>query len=568
MRVGERCWCRHAIGCLIWAGLACSAPAQGPIVLRDVTQQTGITFRHTDGMSGQRYIVETVSAGLALFDYDGDGDIDVYFLNGAPLRGSEVTTLPRNALYRNEGHFRFTDVTNQAGVGDTGFGLGVTVGDYDNDGNPDLYLNNYGANVLYRNNGDGTFSDVTEKAGVANGHKVGAGTNFLDMDQDGDLDLFVCNYVDFTYDNHRVHHYYGFPIYAGPLDFAPVPDTLYRNNGDRTFTDVSETSGVAASRGAGMGTVCADYDDDGDTDIIVANDVGANFLYRNDGSGKFAEVGLQAGLAYDGNGDAQASMGVDCGDYDNDGWLDFHFTSYAKEFPTLYRNMGNGLLQDMTFASKAGVGTFVNMKWGNGLVDFDNDGDRDLFLACGDLQDNIEQWDNARTYMAQNILLMNQGNGTFVNVSNTSGDGMAVKSSSRGAGFDDLDNDGDVDVVILNSRSEPTVLRNDSIGNHWIQIRLRGVNANRDGIGARVQVTSGNLVQVAEVHSGRGYQSHFGTRLHFGLGQRQHVDRIDIRWPGGTRDTVTDLLADRFVTITEGGSKVRSTRAAGGEKGE
>ncbi len=365
-------------------------------MLRDVTQQTGITFRHTDGMSGQRYIVETVSAGLALFDYDGDGDIDVYFLNGAPLRGSEVTTLPRNALYRNEGHFRFTDVTKQAGVGDTGFGLGVTVGDYDNDGNPDLYLNNYGANVLYRNNGDGTFSDVTEKAGVANGHKVGAGTNFLDMDQDGDLDLFVCNYVDFTYENHRIHHYYGFPIYAGPLDFTPVPDTLFRNNGDGTFTDVSETSGVAASRGAGMGSVCADYDDDGDTDIIVANDVGANFLYRNDGSGKFEEVGLQAGLAYDGNGDAQASMGVDCGDYDNDGRLDFHFTSYAKEFPTLYRNMGHGLLQDVTFASKAGVGTFVDMKWGNGLVDFDNDGDRDLFLACGDLQDNIEQWDDVR----------------------------------------------------------------------------------------------------------------------------------------------------------------------------
>ena len=423
-----------------------------------------------------------------------------------------------------------------------------------------MYLNNYGPNVLYRNNGDGTFSDVTEQAGVVNGRKVGAGTNFLDMDSDGDLDLFVSNYVDFTLENHRIHHYYGFPIYSGPLDYDPTPDTLFRNNGDGTFTDVSESSGIAASRGAAMGTVCADYDDDGDSDIVVANDVGGNFLYQNDGSGRFQEVGLLSGIAYDGNGDAQASMGVDCGDYDNDGRLDLHFTSYAREFATLYRNLGNGLFQDVTPASAAGTGTLPCMTWGNGLIDFDSDGDRDLFMACGDLQDNVEQWDDARTYMTSNLLLMNLANGKFRNVSAMSGDGMAIKLSSRGAGFDDLDNDGDIDVVILNSRREPTILRNDSPSQHWIQINLRGVQANRDAIGARVYVVAGDLKQVAEVRSGRGYQSHYGTRLHFGLGKYSRVDRLEIRWPGGKTQVLNNLPADRFLTIVEGQGKPQIAR--------
>ena len=522
-----------------------------------LASQSGITFRHTDGRTGQKYIVETVSAGLALFDYDDDGDIDIYFLNGRPLDGRKVLDEPCNALYRNEGQFRFTDVTDASGVGDTGFGLGVAVADYDNDGDPDLYVNNCGPNVLYRNNGDGTFTDVTQQAGVGNGDRVGAGANFLDMDADGDLDLFVSNYVDFTRENHRIHHFYGFPIYAGPVDFTPTPETLYRNNGDGTFTDVSDSSGVDQSLGPGMGTVCVDYDGDGDTDILVANDVAGNFIFRNDGTGHFEEVGLESGVAYDGNGDAQASMGVDCGDYDNDGRLDFHFTSYAKEFASLFRNLGGGLLQDVTMASGAGVGTFPTMTWGNGLVDFDNDGHRDLFMACGDLQDNVEHWDDVRTYRAKNILLRNQGNGRFLNVSETSGDGMAVEQSSRSAGFDDLDNDGDVDVVILNSRCEPTLLRNDSPPKHWVQLRLRGVTTNRDGVGARVRVIAGSLSQTAEVHSGRGYQSHFGTRLHFGLGDRQRVDRIEVQWLGGGWEQVEDLPANRKYEFQEGRSVAR-----------
>ncbi len=540
---------------LAYACLPSAAVAEGPIRLRDVTGQTGITFRHTDGSSGRYYIVETVSAGLALFDYDGDGDVDIYFLNGAPLPGTPVDPPPRGALYRNDGGWKFTDVTAQAGVGDAGFGLGVAVGDYDNDGDADLYLNNFGPNVLYRNNGNGTFTDVTGEAGVDNGHRVGAGACFLDMDGDGDLDLYVANYVAFSFEGHRVARFNGYPAYLGPMDYRPTADTLYRNNGDGTFTDVSKASGVAAHQGAGMGVVCADYDRDGDTDIFVANDDQANFLFESDGAGKFEEVGLMTGFAYDRDGNEESSMGVDCGDFDNDGRLDFHVTCYQGELATLYRNLGGGALEDVTMASGAGAGSLPHVTWGNGFVDFDNDGDRDLLIVCGHVQDNVERYDDTTSYRAKNILLMNTGDGRFVNVSDRCGDGLAVELSSRGAAFDDLDNDGDIDVVILNSRQRPTILRNDSqAGNHWIEIRLRGVNTNRDGVGASVKVVAGPLTQIDEVHSGRGYQSHFGTRLHFGLGRQPRVDRIEVRWIGGGTDVVEQIPADQIVTITEGGN--------------
>jgi len=526
------------------------------IRLRDVTKQTGISFVHTDGSSGERYIVETVSAGLALFDYDGDGDIDIYFLNGAPLRGTTVKTPPKNALYRNDGGWKFTDVTETTGVGDTGYGLGVAVGDYDNDGDPDICLNNYGPNVLYSNNGDGTFTDVTEKAGVSNDDQVGAGACFLDIDKDGDLDLYVANYVNFTYENHQIVRFNGYPAYVGPMNYRPTPDTLYRNNNDGTFTDISVESGIAAHKGTGMGMVCADYDNDGDTDIYVGNDVAGNFIFENDGTGKFEEVGLLTGLAYDLGGTAQGTMGVECGDYNNDCLLDFHATSYQRDLATLYKNMGDGSFEDVTRITGAGDGTLPYVTWGNGLVDFDNDGDRDIFIACGHLHDNVELFDNVTSYHVRNILLENVGPEKFVNVSDECGDGMAVKLSSRGAGFDDLDNDGDIDVVILNSRREPTILRNDSSNNnHWIQIQLRGITTNRDGIGAHVKVRSGDLILLDEVHSGRGYQSHYGTRLYFGLGDRDKVDRIEVRWIGGGTDVFENIAVDRLITLIEGGSE-------------
>jgi len=344
----------------------------------------------------------------------------------------------------------------------------------------------------------------------------------------------------------------GFPIPHSPREYEPEPDTLYRNNGDGTFTDVSAASGIATHGGPGMGMICADYDQDGDTDVFVANDVEANYLFRNDGTGKFDEVALMAGVGYDFGGVEHGSMGVESADYDNDGRLDFHVTSYQRELATLYKNLGGGLFEDVTVATGAGTGTRRYVTWGNGLVDFDNDGDRDLFIACSHLYEYAEHVDDTSTYLAPNQLLLNNGNRKFTNISDRCGDGMEVNFSSRGAAFDDLDNDGDVDAVVLNARREPTILRNDSANkNHWIQIRLRGVKTNRDGVGARVKVVAGDLTQIDEVHSGRGYQSHFGMRLHFGLGTRTQVDRIEVRWIGGGVDVFENPSVDRLVTLTE-----------------
>jgi len=544
-------WICSAALCLI--GLAAPATGQGPIVLHDVTAQTGITFRHTDGGSGQRYIVETVTAGLATFDYDADGLIDVYFVNGAPLRGTVAAPPPRNALYRNCGGFQFQDVTAHAGVGDLGYGLGVAVADYDDDGFADLYVNNFGHNVFYRNNGDGTFTEVTGQTGTAGAvDKVGAGVCFLDLEADGDLDLYVSSYFDFTYDTHVRNMWMGHHVYPGPSHYRPVPSFLYRNNGEGTFADISRPSGIAAHPGRGMGATCADYDNDGDTDLFVANDSMGNFLFQNDGRGKFDEVGALTGVAYNLHGERHGNMGVECADYDNDGWLDVYVTSYQDQWAALYRNDGQGVFDDVTLRTGAGTGTLSHVTWGAGLVDLDNDGYRDIYIPCGHLYDNVDLFSDLTSYEVRNLLLRNTGRGTFVDVSNAGGDGLQVKRSSRGAAYDDLDNDGDIDVVVQNSRGAPTVLRNDSpAGGHWLQVALYGVHANRDGVGARVKVVAGDLVQIDEVHSGRSYQSHYGTRLQFGLGQRERVDRIEVRWLGGAVDAVENLAADRLVTIVE-----------------
>ncbi|MCY2988292.1 MAG: CRTAC1 family protein [Planctomycetota bacterium] len=541
---------------LLLAGCAPKLPPPtgvGPIQLTDVSRQVGIDFVHTDGSSGRRYIVEAMSAGLATFDYDGDGLIDIYFLNGAPLRGTTVAVPPTHHLYRNEGDWQFRDVTDAAGIGELGFGLGVTVGDYDNDGFPDLYANNYGANALYHNNGDGTFTAVTRAAGVGNGELVGAGTCFLDMDGDGDLDLYVGNYLDFSYEEHVVHTVDGIPRYPLPRDYVPVPDTLFRNNGDGTFTDVSAEAGISRVSGTTMGVVAADYDRDGDTDLLVVCDVAENLCFRNDGHGHFTEVGVQNGTAYNGTGDANGSMGVDCGDCDNDGWLDFFVTSYQSELPVLYRNLGDGTFEDATQTTQAGTGCLAYVKWGTGLIDFNNDGHLDIFIANGHTEDNVELWDRTTCYRCRNSLLLNDGTGHFQNISNLCGNGLLSEHAGRGAAFDDLDNDGDIDVVVQNSREAPTVLRNDTRnGNHWLEIILRGVTSNRDAVGTQVTVVAGDLQRVAEVHSGRGYQSHFGSRLHFGLGPHPRVDSLRIRWLGGASQELRDLAADQLVTIVEG----------------
>jgi len=555
--------------CVLAAGLARASEAQSPIQLRDVTRETGITFVHTDGGSGQRYIVETVASGLAVFDYDNDGDADIYFLSGAKLGTNDVTlqsvaaaALPRNALWRNEGNWKFTDVTERSGLGDTNYSVGVATADYDNDGDQDVYVSNFGPNKLYRNNGDGTFSDVTKTAGVEDGNKkIGAGVAFLDIDNDGDLDLFAAHYVNFSYENHRTVRFNGHPAYAGPLDYRPTPFSLFRNNGDGTFADVSAESGVGKYKGAGMGVVCFDADSDGDTDIFVANDKTGNSLLLNDGKGKFTENAGLAGVAYDLAGRAQGSMGVECADVDNDGLLDLFITTYQQELATLFRNAGKGQFDDMTAQSRAGEGTLRYVKWGVGVVDFDNDGHRDVFIACGHLHDNVHLFDNTTFYECPSVVLRNTGADAsgaasrparFVNVSDKAGDGPLVKRSARGAAFDDLDNDGDVDVVILNSRREPTILRNDSARGNWLGVRLAGTRSNRDGIGAWVKVVAGDLTLVDEVHSGRGYQSDYGRRLHFGLGKREKIDRVEVRWPSGGTNVVAAPGGNRWLTVREG----------------
>jgi enediyne biosynthesis protein E4 len=560
---GASVWTSYLLAALVSAMPLRAEQVNCPIQLRDVTRETGITFIHTDGSSGQRYIVETVAGGLALFDYNGDGLNDIYFLNGRPLPGNKAPP-SRNALYRNEGNWRFTDVTDQAGVGGTGYGLGVCIGDYDNDNDPDIYVNNFGPNVLYRNNGNGTFTDVTAKAGLSLDNHVGAGASFLDMDADGDLDLFVANYVAFSYETHRISFMNGLPAYVGPLHYPPSSNLLYRNNGNGTFTDVSVSSGIAAFLGTGMGVISADYDKDGDTDIFVGNDLRPNSLFQNDGTGRFKEVAALVGLAYDGLGNVHGTMGVECADWNNDGWLDFYTTAYHRQVAPLYQNVKGAYFDDVSRQTGAGSGSYSTVTWGTGLVDFDNDGSRDIFIACGHLIDNVDQFDDTTSYRARNILLRNTGAGKFVNVSHLSGDGLLPKLSSRGAAFDDLDNDGRADVVVLNSRSEPTILRNaSSPTNHWIQLQLRGTKSNRDGIGAQVTVTAGNLTQVDEVHSGRSYQSDFGKRLQFGLGPRTRINQIQVKWIGGGIDVVRDVEVDRLITIVEGSETTRSSTPAG-----
>jgi hypothetical protein len=533
-----------------------AVPAAGPISFRDVTARTGITFCHTDGSTGKRYLVETVASGLATLDYDDDGWTDIFFASGGRLEGNRAGDRPTNALYRNLGGFRFLDVTRQAGLTSPVYSMGVAAGDYDNDGHQDLYLSNFGPNLLYRNRGDGTFEDVTGRAGVGRGNKLGAGVAFLDIDGDGQLDLFAADYVKFSLKDHPVHHYMGVPIYPGPLDFSPEPADLFRNKGDGTFADVSRESGIAAVAGTGMGVVCADYDADGSTDIFVANDGMPNYLWHNDGTGKFQEMGLASGVGYDSAGVPRGSMGVDCADYDNAGRLDFFVTAYQRQNTMLFVNIGGGMFQDSGGRSGAAARTFNQVKWGCGLVDFDNDGYRDLFIVCGHLLDNVEQFDDTTSYRAHNVVLRNLGNGRFVDVSRASGVESLPAASGRGAAFDDLDNDGDIDVVILNSRGRPTVLRNmlqeSGSKNHWLQVTLKGVKTNRDGVGARVTVAAGALTQIDEVHAGRGYQSHWGTRLHFGLGPHRRVDRLEVRWIGGGVEILENLPVDRHLIVTEG----------------
>ncbi len=561
--LGRRAWwlggCLLAASAVAVVGTFSLRGHRFPIQLRDVALRTGIDFQHTDGSSGRRYIVETVASGVATFDYDGDGLIDVYFLNGAPLPGSlAVGPPPRNALYRNLGDFRFEDVTERAGVGDTGHGLGVSVGDYDNDGRPDLYVSNVNANQLFHNNGDGTFTDVTAKAGVAGGAYAGkkmwsVSAAWMDYNNDGLLDLFVSNYCQWDPDNEPACVVNGIRLSCSPRYYKPLPHTLYRNNGDGTFTDVSAETGIAPHLGRGMGVAIADYDNDGFFDVFVANDDAPFQLFHNLGGKRFEEVAAGAGVQFAENGSVISGMGVDFRDLENQGRPSLFVTAVEKETFPLYLNLGNGQFADKTAASGLSLETYQMSGWSNAIADLDNDGWKDLLVARSNVQDNISLY-APRQYGEPMTVFRNLGNRRFQNVSGTAGPAFREASVHRGLAVGDLDNDGRLDAVVSVLNVGPAkIFRNTTQnGNHWILLKLAGTKSNRMGIGAKIRLTAADgSVQYNHVTTSTGYASSSDSRVHFGLGASSQAREIEIVWPSGIRQVLRDVVGDRVISVTE-----------------
>lgn len=544
-----------AIAIVLFAAMPPPAPSQTSAIptppaplpqFVDVTENSGIHFQHSFGEKALSSIQEGTGSGCAWFDYNNDGLLDLYVVNGRHVDGLTDHSAPdglgaTNHLYRNNGDGTFTDVTTQAGVPGNGFGVGITAGDFDNDGNEDLYITNYNSAILYHNNGNGTFTDVTAKAGV-NNPNFGTGAAFLDYDRDGRLDLFIGNYLKYDPGDHQ---YYSAQQYPGPLEYAPETNRLLHNNGDGTFTDVSTKSGIAAQPGRAMGVTVADYDVDGWPDIYVANDTMASFLYRNNRNGTFTDVATETGVAYGQNGEASTAMGPVFGDYENNGHQDL-FVSDAH-FHRLLRNTGKPgeAFEDATNASGVGTvsGQFVG--WGDGLFDFDNDGWKDLFIVNGGLVWLIPQ---------QSSLLRNQGNGTFTDVSLQAGSFFKQQIVSRGACFADYDNDGSIDAFIVTLGGKGILLHNSPPAgqrNHWLTIKLVGTRSNRDGYGASLEAVAGDLHQWVQTTSASGYLSQNDPRPHFGLAQHSVVDTLTIHWPSGALQTLHNVHADQVLTITE-----------------
>ena len=530
--------------------IALPALSQNQVVrFTDATAELGIQFRHTNGESGEKYFIEPLGSGVALFDYDNDGDLDLYLVNGSDLPGVTSPLPPINRLYRNDGDI-FTDVTLEASVGDTGYGLGCCVGDYNNDGFTDLYVTNYGANVLYHNNGDGTFTDVTESAGVG-GNQLSSGCAFLDLDADGYLDLYVVNYVQFDLETNPECTRQGVRTYCTPEALPGATDILYRNNGDGTFTDVTAKSGISSANGKGLGVVCGDIDNDGDVDIFVANDTTPNFLYRNDSDTaiRMTEDALFAGVALSEEGRAYSGMGANLGDFDNDGYLDIVITNFQDQTNSLYHNAQSGFFNEVSFAKGIGERSLPYLAWGVDFVDFNNDGWLDLFVANGHLDDNVAEIDPIGTYAQPNQLFLSNRGLNFVESVDAA---IANQRVSRGTAFGDIDNDGDVDIVVSNLKDAPTVLRNDSDNtSRWLTIKLVGTHCNRDAIGVRVTVVSGDSTQIREVKSGSGYLSQNDLRLHFGLGDAARVDKLTVRWLCGKVQTLQGVETNQVLVISE-----------------
>ncbi len=514
----------------------------------DITSELGVEFHHENGESGEKYFIEPIGSGVALFDFDNDNDLDLYLVNGSDLPGIISPTLPTNRLYRNDGG-TFTDITADASVGDTGYGLGCCVGDYNNDGFTDLYVTSYGANVLYRNNGDGTFTDVAEHAGV-NSEQFSSGCAFVDIDIDGDLDLYVVNYVQFDPETNPECTRQGIRTYCTPEALLGVSDLLYLNNSDGTFTDVSGKTGISKAMGKGLGVVCGDMDNDGDVDIFVANDTTPNLLYRNNQNGvELTEDALFAGVALSEEGRAYSGMGANLGDFDNDGHLDIVVTNFQDQTNSLYHNAQSDFFTEVSFAKGIGEKSLPYLAWGVDFVDFNNDGWLDLFIANGHLDDNIAEIDPIGTYAQPNQLFLNNRGVDFSDVADAA---IAVPKVSRGTAFGDIDNDGDIDIVVSNLKDSPTVLRNDGDNAaRWLGVKLIGTHCNRDAIGARVTVAANGLTQIREVKSGSGYLSQNDLRSHFGLGNATSVDTLTVRWTCGKIQTFQDIETNQVFVISE-----------------
>ena len=546
-----------ALSFLGTAVLALFVKGQDPSVkFVDVLPQTGIIFQHDNAASTEKYFIETMGAGCGWIDYDNDGFLDAYFVQGAETPLYKPNAPLHSSLYRNNGDGTFSEVTRQAGVGAEGlFGAGVGVADYDNDGFRDLYVMGWGRSILYHNNGDGTFSDVTQQAGVANQDKWGSSAAFFDYDKDGHLDLMVANYVYWSPDNNRFcgEKRPGYRSYCHPDNYQGQLPTLYHNNGDGTFEEVTERAGLAGEPGKGLGLVAADFNNDGWIDVFQANDTIRNFLFLNNGDGSFRDATFMAGVGYSEDGKAEAGMGTDAADIDGDGWMDIYVTHLDFELDRLYRNNGDGTFEDATYKSRIGNQVFLYSGFGTRFFDYDNDGRVDLFVANGHILDNIHLFHQDVTYAEPNLMFRNLGNGRFENVSTRLGSAISEPRVSRGAAIGDYDNDGDLDILISNNGQAPQLLRNeDGNQNHWLVIYLEGSKSNRDGIGARLKVIAGELSQVSEAKGGMSYQAAHDPRIHFGLGPYAKADSVEITWPSGVVDKLQNIPANQIVTIKEG----------------
>jgi hypothetical protein len=540
------------------------APQSAPPQFTDIAAQAGLIQPGVyGGIESKRYIIETNGCGVAFFDYDKDGWMDLLVLSGTRLDNTDRENAPTNRLYRNNRNGTFTDVTVKAGLVRTGWASGICVGDFDNDGNDDIFITYWGANVLYRNNGNGTFTDVTKKAKLGfEGIRWGSGCTFIDYDRDGNLDLFVSNYLNFDLQSAPVPGvsancaWKGVPVNCGPKGLPFARNWLYRNNGDGTFNDVSEKSGIGKVLGRyPMTAVAADFNDDRWIDIYVACDSTASILYRNNQDGTFTDIALESGTAYNEDGQPQAGMGLAVGDFNNDLRLDIFKTHFADDTPVLYRNLGQGLFADATFAAGFGSATKY-VCWGAGMPDLDNDGWPDIVFVTGNVYPEVEKFFKQYPHRSPRFVFRNSGDGKFEDVSKLSGPGILAPHSSRGCAFGDFDNDGDIDILVMNMNEPPSLLRNEYSGkNNWLKVKTVGTRSNRTGLGAKVVVSAGGKSQTRTVFSQSSFYSHDELRLHFGMGSHTKADRITVYWTNGQVDVLNDVVVNQTVTIKETASR-------------